>query len=125
MSGAWTDEKGQVTMFSALVHDEAVTIVLFFKQKTAYEITQVEALLNAAEIPEGAIVLVTADAAHAQEDTAKIIAGNEGRDYWGTLKRNQPSLCEAVAAKIYPLLPEAPHDVVEEHDRGRIKKWSC
>ncbi len=125
MRGAWTDENGQVTMFSALLHDEAVTIAQVRVPDGTNEITQVEALLNAAEIPEGAIVLVTADAAHAQEDTAKIIAGKEGRDYLITLKRNQPSLCEAVAAKIYPLLPEAPHDVVEEHDRGRIKKWSC
>lgn len=62
-----------------------------------------------------------ADAAHAQEDTAQIIAGKVGWDYLITLERNQPSLCEAVAAKIHPLLPEAPHDVVEEYHRGRMK----
>ena len=125
MRGAWTDENGQVTMFSALLHEEAVTIAQVRVPDGTNEITQVEALLDAAEIPEGATVLVTADAAHAQDDTAKVIAGKEGRDYLITLKRNQPSLCEAVAAKIYPLLPGAPHDVMEESGRGRIKKWSC
>src|SRR5712664_946838 len=86
MRGAWTEENGQVTMFSALLHDEAVTIAQVRVPDGTNEITQVEALLDAAEIPEGATVLVTADAAHAQEDTAKIIAGKEGRDYLITLE---------------------------------------
>jgi DDE family transposase len=125
MRGAWTDENDQVTMFSALLHDEAVTIAQVRVPDGTNEITQVESLLDAAEIPEGATVLVTADAAHAQDDTAEIIAAKAGRDYLITLKRNQPSLCDAVAARICPLLPGAPHDVMEERGRGRIKKWSC
>jgi hypothetical protein len=125
MRGAWTSENDKVTMFSALLHDEAVTIAQVRVPDATNEITQVEELLNAAEIPEDAAVLVTADAAHAQDDTAEIIAGKEGRDYLVTLKKNQPSLCKAAAAKILALLPGAPHDVMEERGRGRIKKWSC
>ena len=125
MRGAWTSGNDKVTMFSALLHDEAVTIAQVRVPDTTNEITQVEELPDAADIPEDASVLVTADAAHAQNATAEIIAGKEGRDYLVTVKKNQPSLCKAAAAKIIALLPGAPHDVVEERSRGRIKKWSC
>jgi predicted transposase YbfD/YdcC len=125
MRGAWTSGNDKVTMFSALLHDEAVTIAQVRVPDSTNEITQVEELLDAADIPEDASVLVTADAAHAQNATAEIIAGKEGRDYLVTVKKNQPSLCKAAAAKIIALLPGAPHDVVEERSRGRIKKWSC
>ena len=42
-----------------------------------------------------------------------------------TIKGNQPSLQRAVFDKILPLLGDAPHHVVEEHSRGKIKRWSC
>jgi hypothetical protein len=42
-----------------------------------------------------------------------------------TVKGNQPSLQREVFDKILPLLAGTPHDVTEEHDRGRIKRWSC
>ena len=59
MRGAWTDENDKVTLFSAMLHREAVTIA------------QVR-------VPD-----------------------------------------------ILPLLRETPHHVMEEHSRGRIKRWSC
>jgi hypothetical protein len=64
-------------------------------------------------------------AAHGQTETAMAIAGEPGRGYVVTVKGNQPSLRRAVFDAVLPLLCRAPHDVVEEHARGRIKKWSC
>jgi predicted transposase YbfD/YdcC len=125
MRGAWTDENDKVTLFSAMLHREAVTIAQLRVPDGTNEITQADALLNAAAIPEGEAVLVTLDAAHTQRETAEPVAGKPGWDYLMTVKGNQPALQRKVSGKILPLLREAPHDVVEERSRGRIKKWSC
>ena len=63
MRGAWTDENDKVTLFSAMLHREAVTIAQVRVPDGTSEITQTGALLNAADIPEGEPVLVTLDAA--------------------------------------------------------------
>ena len=125
MRGAWTDENDKVTMFSAMLHREAVTIAQVRVPDDTNEITQADTLLDAAGIPEGESVLVTLDAAHTQRETAEYIGGKPGWDYLMTVKGNQPSLQRAVFEKILPLLPEAPHHVTEEHSRGRIRRWSC
>ena len=75
MRGAWTDENDKVTLFSAMLHREAVTIAQVRVPDGTNEITQADALLNAAEIPEGEPVLVTLDAAHTQRETAEIHRG--------------------------------------------------
>ena len=121
MRGAWTDENDKVTLFSAMLHREAVTIAQVRVPDGTNEITQADALLNAAEIPEGESVLVTLDAAHTQRETAESIGGKPGWDYLMTVKGNQPTLQGQVFEKILPLLREAPHHVMEEHSRGRIK----
>ena len=125
MRGAWTDENGKVTLFSAMLHREAVTIAQVRVPDGTNEITQAETLLDAAGIPEGESALVTLDAAHTQRETAEYIGGKPGWDYLMTVKGNQPSLRREVFDKILPLLPEPPHHVTEEHSRGRIKRWSC
>jgi predicted transposase YbfD/YdcC len=89
------------------------------------EITQAEAILEAAQIPAGKSALLTMDAAHAQQETAEAIGGKPGFGYVTTVKGNQPTLQRAVFDAVLPVLREAPHDLVEEHSRGRIKKWSC
>jgi predicted transposase YbfD/YdcC len=125
LRGAWTDENDKVTLFSAMLHREAVTIAQVRVPDGTNEITQAGTLLDTAGIPGGEPALVTLDAAHTQRETAETIAGEPGRDYLMTVKGNQPSLQRAVFDKILPLLPGAPHHVTEEHSRGRIKKWSC
>ena len=125
MRGAWTDENDKVTLFSAMLHREAVTIAQVRVPDDTNEITQVGTLLDAVKIPEGESVLVTIDAAHTQLETAESIGGKPGWDYLMTVKGNQPSLQREVFDKILPLLPEAPHHVTEEHSRGRIRRWSC
>jgi predicted transposase YbfD/YdcC len=124
MRGAWTDENDKVTLFSAMLHRETVTIAQVRVPDGTNEITQADTLLAAAGILGGESVLVTLDAAHTQRETAEHIAGKSGRDYLMTVKGNQPSLQREVFSKILPLLREAPHHVMEEHRRGQIKRWS-
>ena len=125
LRGAWTDENDKVTLFSAMLHDEAVTVAQVRVPDGTNEITQADALLDALKIPGGESVLVTIDAAHTQRETAEAIGEEPGYDYLMTVKGNQPSLQKKVAEKILPLLRKAPCHVIEEHSRGRIKRWSC
>ena len=122
MRGAWTDENNKVTLFSAMLHREAVTIAQVRVPDDTNEITQADAILDTVEIPGGESVLVTLDAAHTQRETAETIGGKPGWDYLMTVKGNQPSLQREVFDEILPLLRETPHDVMEEHKRGRIKR---
>jgi predicted transposase YbfD/YdcC len=125
MRGAWTDENDKVTLFSAMLHREAVTIAQVRVPDGTNEITQAGTLLDAVKIPEGESVLITLDAAHTQRETAEYVGGKPGWDFLMTVKGNQPSLHREVFDKILPLLTEAPHHVTEEHERGRIKRRSC
>jgi predicted transposase YbfD/YdcC len=125
LRGAWTDENDKVTLFSAMLHEEAVTVAQVRVPDGTNEITQADALLDALKIPGGESVLVTIDAAHTQRETAEAIGEEPGYDYLMTVKGNQPSLQKKVAEKILPLLRKAPCHVIEEHSRGRIKRWSC
>ena len=125
MRGAWTDENDKVTLFSAMLHREGITIAQVRVPDDTNEITQADAILDMAGIPEGESVLVTLDAAHTQRETAETIGGKPGWDYLMTVKGNQPSLQREVFDEILPLLRETPHDVMEEHDRGRIRRRSC
>jgi predicted transposase YbfD/YdcC len=124
MRGAWTDGNDKVTLFSAMIHREAITIAQVSVPGDTNEITQAGALLEAMEIPEGDPALVTADAAHTQHETAEDIHKN-GLDYLMRVKGNQPTLQRAVFDKVLPLLRERPQHVVREHTRGYIKTWSC
>jgi predicted transposase YbfD/YdcC len=125
MRGAWTDENDKITLLSAMLHRQAVTIAQVRVPDGTSEITRADAILGTAEIPAGESALVTLDAAHTQRDTAESVAGKPGWDYLMTVKGNQPTLQRQVSGKILPLLREAPHDIVEERSRGRIRKWSC
>src|SRR6266702_6351319 len=86
MRGAWTDENGKVTLFSAMLHREAVTIAQVRVPDGTNEITQAETLLDAAGIPEGESALVTLDAAHTQRETAGSLGGTPGWDYLMTVE---------------------------------------
>ena len=78
VKGAWTDENGQFTLFSALMHGEAVTIGQVQVPADTNEITQVEALLEATPVQDGEDVVVTIDAAHTQRETAEYLKGKRG-----------------------------------------------
>jgi hypothetical protein len=93
LRGAWTDDNAQVTLFSAMLHDKAVTIAQVRVPDGTNEITQVENLLNGVTVPDGEHVMITFDAAHTQRETAEYIKGKREFDYLMTVKGNQPALC--------------------------------
>ncbi len=67
---------GQVKLFAAMLHEEKVIIAQHRIPDDTNEITQVRELLDPVDLT-GAVV--TADAAHAQHDTAEYIAGGRRR----------------------------------------------
>ncbi len=66
MRGAWTDQNDKVTLFSAMVHREAITIAQVSVPGDTNEITQASVLPETMEIPGGDPALVTVDAARTQ-----------------------------------------------------------
>ena len=123
LKGAWTDENGQFTLFSAMAQQAAVTLAQVQVPAGTNEITQVQALLAVVPVQEAEQVVITVDAAHTQSDTAEYIKGTRGFDYVMTVKRNQPQLLTAIYKKCVPLLRNAPDHVVEERGHGRINRW--
>jgi hypothetical protein len=81
---------GQVKRFAAMLHDDGVIIAQHRIPDDTNEITQVRELLEPADLT-GAVV--TADAAHAQPDTAEYIAGVTGPDYLLTVEHASHCSC--------------------------------
>lgn len=128
MRGAWTAENDKVTLFSAMTHREAVTIAQVSVPAETNETTQASALLKALDtlgIPEEDAVLVTLDAAHTCQETAREIKKRKQLDYLMNVKGNRPGLQAAAFARLAPLTLEEPDDIIREHSRGRIRQWSC
>jgi predicted transposase YbfD/YdcC len=128
MRGAWTAGNGKVTLFSAMTHREAVTIAQVSVPAETNETTQASTLLKALDtlgIPEENSVLVTLDAAHTCQETAREVKKRKQLDYLMNVKGNRPGLQAAVFAKLAPLTLEEPGDIITERARGQIRKWSC
>lgn len=89
VKGAWTDDNGQFTLFSAMLAREGVTVGQVQVPADTNEITQVEALLTQVPLQREQPVVVTMDAAHTQHDTAEYLKGTRGFDYVMTVKGNQ------------------------------------
>ena len=89
---------GQVKLFAAMLHEEKMVIAQHRIPDETTETTQVRELLEPVDL-DGAVV--TADAAHAQRETAEYIAGpaeDGGRAsaYFLFVKGNQPGVQRAV-----------------------------
>lgn len=125
LRGAWTAENDMVTLFSAMMQREGVTIAQVRVPDGTNEITQVPALLEAMPIPADMPALFTLDAAHTQKETAREIRKRPGWHYLLEVKGNQPKLQRTVFGKILPFFREAPHDIMEDRSRGHLKRWSC
>lgn len=125
LRGAWTAENDMVTLFSAMMQREGVTIAQVRVPDGTNEITQVPALLEAMPIPADMPALFTLDAAHTQKETAREIRKRPGWHYLLEVKGNQPKLQRTVFDKILPFFREAPHDIMEDRSRGHLKRWSC
>src|SRR5712671_1666546 len=93
LRGAWTGENDKVTLFSAMLHREAVTIAQVRVPDGTNEITQAGTLLDTAGIPGGEPALVTLDAAHTQRETAETIGGKPGWDYLMTVEHASHCSC--------------------------------
>ena len=123
LRGSWTDENEQFTLFSAMIQKVGVTIAQIEVPAGTNEITQVEALLEAMPVAEADKVIITADAAHTQRETAVHIKEIRGFDYFLQVKGNQPKLLAAVFEKVLPLLKGDPDHSVTERGHGRINTW--
>lgn len=125
MRGSWTDKNDKVTLFSGMLHEEALTVAQVRVPDGTNEITQVKALANELGIQDGESVLATFDAAHCNKDTAEFIGGKPGWDYLITVKTDKPTLYKEAADKIRPLLSRDPDDFMTDRSHGVIKTWSC
>jgi predicted transposase YbfD/YdcC len=123
VKGAWTEVHGQFTLLSAMVHRAAVTIAQVQVPAGTNEMTQVKALLEATPVADGEQVVVTIDAAHTQQQTAEYMKGERGFDYVMTVTGHQPNLVQAVFDRCRPLIGNTPDHVVEEYDRGQLRRW--
>jgi len=112
---------GQVKLFAAMLHDEKVMIAQHRIPDDTNEITQVRELLDPVGLT-GAVV--TADAAHAQHDTADYIAGERRADYLLTVKGNQPGLQRAIYDTVSAACGTAPDHVAIDYSHGRIIRRS-
>lgn len=86
-----------VKLFSALLHKEQVVIAQIAIPEGTNEITCVRALLDDLDITS---IVVTADAAHTQDDTATYLKIERGGEYVMTVKGNRPKLMNAIAGRM-------------------------
>jgi hypothetical protein len=100
LRGAWTDQNDKVTLFSAMLQEEALTVAQVRVPDGTNEITQVKALASQLGIQDGESVLATLDAAHCNRKTAKFIGGKQGWDYLITVKTDKPALYRKAAGKM-------------------------
>jgi predicted transposase YbfD/YdcC len=125
MRGAWTDENDMVTLFSAMLQEEALTVAQVRVPDGTNEITQVKALAEEIGIEDGETVLATLDAAHCNKETAKFLGGKPGWNYLITVKTDKPSLYRKATEKLRPLLSRNPDHVMTDRSHGVVKTWSC
>lgn len=94
LRGAWTAENEKVTLFSAMIREEGVTIAQLRVPDGTNEITQAGALLDSLPIPGNDPVIFTLDAAHTRQETSEAIRKRPEWHYVMTVKGNQPT-CSA------------------------------
>lgn len=123
LKGAWTDENGQFTLFSAVVHGVGVTVGQVQVPAGTNEITQVQALLELVPAEAEGQVVITADAAHTQRETAEYLKGERGFDYVLTVRANQPTLLQSLVTKFRSVVSNEPDHVVRERGHGRVSHW--
>jgi hypothetical protein len=107
---------GDVRLFSALHHDQAVVIAQVQVPPDTNETTQVAALFDGVDLT-GAVV--TGDAAHTQHATAAYLVEQKHCDYLLQVKGNQPSLLAQVAAALPPAAPGSEHHLDIDTGHGR------
>jgi predicted transposase YbfD/YdcC len=117
---------GQVKLFAAMLQEEKAVIAQHQIPDETTETTQVKELLGTVDLRNA---VVTADAVHAQRETAQYIAGpaEEGgreADYFLFVKGNQPSLQRAVFDAIQAGGPRNPDWTELDRSHGRAVRRS-
>ena len=110
-------EGSEIKLFSALLHEEAIVIAQRRIPADTNEITQVKALLAGTDLTG---MVITGDAAHAQDATAAHLASERGGHYALTVKGNRAALLARIAAVLPPAAPGTEHHVEEDRSKGRI-----
>jgi hypothetical protein len=88
-----------VTLFSAMLQEEALTVAQVRVPDGTNGTTQVKALVKELGIQDGETVLATLDAAHCNKETAKFIGGKQGWNYLITAKTDKPTLYRKATGK--------------------------
>jgi predicted transposase YbfD/YdcC len=112
---------GQVKLFAAMLQEEKVIIAQHRIPDETTETTQVRELLDSVDLRNA---VITADAAHAQRETAEYIAGERESDYFLFVKGNQPSLQKAVFDAIQEQGPREPDHTELDRGHGRVIRRS-
>jgi hypothetical protein len=94
-------------LLSAILHQDAVVVAQAAVPAATNEIPGLPRLL--APLPLAGAV-VTADALHTQTETARFLVEEKGADYVFTVKDNQPTLRDDIAALRLDAFPPAGHD---------------
>lgn len=110
-------EGSEIKLFSALLHEEAIVIAQRRIPADTNEITQVKALLAGTDLTG---MVITGDAAHAQDATAAHLASERGGHYALTVKGNRAALLARIVAALPPAAPGTEHHVEEDRSKGRI-----
>ncbi len=95
LRGGHDAQKPAPHLLSAILHQEAVVLGQIAVEEKTNEIPKLPQLLDPLPI-EGAVV--TADALHTQQDTARYLVEDKKADYLFIAKDNQPTLRQDIAA---------------------------
>src|SRR5205814_10416907 len=111
---------GEVQLFSAMAHGAAIVVGQVRVPAGTTEVTQVRALLDGLDL-DGRVV--TADAAHAQHETADYLVAERGGDYVLQVQANQPGLLRQIA-DVLPraVVAEADWSDVEQRDGDTVRR---
>ncbi|MEV6814097.1 ISAs1 family transposase [Micromonospora sp. NPDC051296] len=103
-----------VQLFSAMRHDRAVVIAQVQVPADTTEVTQIKALLDPIDITA---MVVTADAAHPNRDTASYLLRRQA-GYVFTVKANRPALLAAITSRLPAATTATSADASAEHRNG-------
>ena len=93
-------------LLSAILHQEAVVVGQINVGEKTNEIPQLPQLLDPLPL-EGAVV--TADAMHTQQNTARYVVEEKKADYLFVVKDNQPTLRQDIADLNLESIPPSAH----------------
>lgn len=118
MRGSKSKDKKALHLVAALLHGEGIIIGQKEVDSKSNEITTFQPLLQDIDIKGKT---VTADAMHAQVDNAKYIK-ERGGDYLFVVKKNQPTIFEAIRDLDEDFFPPEEVDYDKGHGRIEIRK---